>query len=207
MVEKSIAQNQDKPLLDMIDFGVTGAVMNMSSQHQQHSKQVSMLSTVIFRELKVVHKLPKSYLKVLKVAGALHDLGYLVNYFKHSKHSAYAILNKDVLGLTHREQILASFVVSLHHGEELDIPQWIRYNSILEPDDELAVKKLGIMLNLAESFDVSMQNAITDIHCDILGDSVIFKTESEIDKSFELEEASRVAKQFENLFKKRLEIL
>ena len=207
LLEKIIVTTQEKPILDMLEFGVAGAIMNLREQQQVHGKQVAVLASIIFRELKVVHKLPKAYLKVLKVAGSLHDIGYVVNYFNHSKHSQYAILNKEILGLTHREQVLASFVASLHHGESVDVPLWIKYQSLFTEEDEMAVKKLGIMLNLAESFDVSMANAITDIHCDILGDSVIFKTESETDKSYELEEAKKIGKQFEGLFKKRLEIL
>lgn len=207
ILEKSIVLNQEKPIIDMIELGVSGAIMNLDEKQQQHSKQVAMLSGIIFRELKVVHKLPKAYLKVLKVAAALHDIGYIINYYKHSAHSAYAILNKEILGLTHREQILASFVASLHHGEEIDLASWIKYQSLFEPDDAIAVKKLGTMLRLAECFDIGMNNAITDIHCDILGDSVIFKTESEGDKSFELQEARNMERAFEQLFKKRLEIL
>ena len=48
---------------------------------------------------------------------------------------------------------------------------------------------------------------MTDVHCDILGDSVIFKTENTLDKTFEVQEAKGVAKAFEQLFNKRLEIL
>lgn len=202
-----IETNQDAPLLDMLTFGVDGCLMNMNEIRKVHSKQVAKLAVIIFKELKVVHKLPKGYLKILKAAAFLHDLGYAVNYFKHSAHSYYMITNNDVLGLTHREQILAGFVASLHHGEELNIPEWIKYSSILEEEDAAAVKKLGILLNMAESFDVSMCSVITDIHCDILGDSVIFKTENELDKSYELDEASNISKQFEHLFKKRPEIL
>lgn len=203
----SIVLNQEKPVLDMIQFGVDGCIMNLDERQQRHSKQVEELATMIYKELKVVHKLPKGYLKILKVASAMHDIGYVINYFKHSKHSAYAILNKEVLGLTHREQILASFVASLHHGEEMDLAGWIKYQSLFEEDDASAVKKLGVMLRLAESFDVSMNNVITDVHCDILGDSVIFKTENVLDKTFEVQEAKGVSKAFEQLFNKRLEIL
>ena len=203
----SISLNQEKPILDMIQFGVSGCIMNLEERQQTHSRQVENLAVMIYRELKVVHKLPKGYLKVLRVASALHDIGYVINYFKHSKHSAYAILNKEVLGLTHREQILASFVASLHHGEEIDLSSWVKYQSLFEEEDANAVKKLGIILRLAESFDVSMNNVITDVHCDILGDSVIFKTENTLDKTFEVQEAKGVAKAFEQLFNKRLEIL
>lgn len=203
----SIQISPDVPLLDMLTFGVEGCLMNLNEIRRVHSKQVEKLAVMIFKELKVVHKLPKSYLKVLKAAAYLHDLGYAVNYFKHSMHSLYMIINNDVLGLTHREQVLAGFVASLHHGEELNIPEWIKFQSILEKEDADAVKKLGVLLNLAESFDVSMCSVIKDIHCDILGDSVIFKTENELDKSYELDEASLVTKLFEQTFKKRPEIL
>lgn len=198
---------QDMPLLDMLTFGVDGCLMNLNDIRKTHAKQVEKLAVTIFRELKVVHKLPKAYLKILKAAAYLHDLGYAVNYFKHSQHSFYMIINNDVLGLTHREQILAGFVASLHHGEDLNIPEWIKYQSLFEPEDIESVKKMGILLNLAESFDVSMCSVIKDIHCDILGDSVIFKTENELDKSYELDEASQVSKLFEQTFKKRPEIL
>ena len=202
-----IETTPDTPLLDMLTFGVEGCLMNLNEIRRVHSKHVEKLAVIIFKELKVVHKLPKSYLKVLKAAAYLHDLGYAVNYFKHSMHSLYMIINNDVLGLTHREQVLAGFVASLHHGEELSLPDWIKYQSLFEPGDAENVKKLGILLNLAESFDVSMCSVIKDIHCDILGDSVIFKTENELDKSYELTEASLVTKLFEQTFKKRPEIL
>ena len=202
-----IETSPDTPMLDMLTFGVDGCLMNLNEIRRVHSKQVEKLAVMIFKELKVVHKLPKAYLKVLKAAAYLHDLGYAVNYFKHSMHSFYMIINNDVLGLTHREQVLAGFVASLHHGEEFSLPDWIKYQSILEPEDAENVKKLGILLNLAEAFDVSMCSVIKDIHCDILGDSVIFKTENEVDKSYELDEASLVTKLFEQTFKKRPEIL
>ena len=207
ILTECIETTPDVPLLDMLTFGVDGCLLNLNEIRRVHSKQVEKLAVMIFKELKVVHKLPKGYLKILKAAAYLHDLGYAVNYFKHSMHSFYMIINNDVLGLTHREQVLAGFVASLHHGEELNIPEWIKYQSIFEKDDADAVKKLGILLSLAEAFDVSMCSVIKDIHCDILGDSVIFKTENETDKSYELDEASLVSKLFEQTFKKRPEIL
>lgn len=207
ILTKTIETTPDMPLLDMLTFGVDGCLMNMNEIRRTHSKQVQKLAVMIFKELKVVHKLAKGYLKVLKAAAFLHDLGYAVNYFKHSAHSYYMIINNDVLGLSHREQILAGFVASLHHGEDINLSEWIKYSSVLEEGDADAVKKLGVILYMAECFDVSMCSVITDIHCDILGDSVIFKTENELDKSYELDEVTGASKQFEQLFKKRPEIL
>ena len=197
----------DKPIFDIIETSLAGSTIYYTDQQTTHAKQVSFLATLLFKELRVLHKLPKGYLKILKVSAYLHDIGYNVDYFKHSAHSGYIMRSKEINGLTHREQILAGFVASLHHGENLNLSDYINFNSILLPEDAEAVQKLGIILQIAESLDKSMSNIITGLTCDILGDSVIFKTEAEVDKTFELQEANLAGKNFLKFFKKRLEIL
>ena len=53
----------------------------------------------------------------------------------------------------------------------------------------------------------SKTNAIIDITCDVLGDSVIMKTELDGDASLELNAASKISGDFRKIFKKNLEIL
>ena len=66
---------------------------------------------------------------------------------------------------------------------------------------------MGAILRLAESFDHTKTNAIADISCDILGDSVIMKTIAVGDNSYEIEKAQEGAKEFEKYFHKKIEIL
>ncbi len=60
---------------------------------------------------------------------------------------------------------------------------------------------------LAVAFDASMSNAITEISCDVLGDSVIMKTEVAGDVTLEMKKASVAAIDFKKVFRKNLEIL
>ena len=85
--------------------------------------------------------------------------------------------------------------------------EWVKYKDILVDEDIDAVKKLGAILRLAESFDHTKSNVINDISCDILGDSVIMKTITSGDNSYELEKAQEGAKEFEKYFNKKIEIL
>ena len=199
----------EKPFLDMNEMSLRGCAINYNERQEEHAKQVQRLAEMIFKELRVSHRLTKPYLRALKTAAYLHDIGYNVDYFSHSMHSYYIIMNKEIYGLSHREQIMAAFIASMHHGETIDLPNWIKYSSILEPDDIEAVKKLGSILQLSECFDLSMSNVIKELYCDILGDSVIFRTVAnpEKDKTFEIEEAKKMIKYFNKYYNRRLDIL
>jgi exopolyphosphatase/guanosine-5'-triphosphate,3'-diphosphate pyrophosphatase len=63
------------------------------------------------------------------------------------------------------------------------------------------------MLRIAESLDRSMAGTIKGINCDILGDSVIMKTEVEGDAALEIRDAMAAGNEFKKAFRKNLEIL
>ena len=70
-----------------------------------------------------------------------------------------------------------------------------------------AVKKLGVLLRIAEALDRSRAGLVTGINCDVLGDSVIMKTEVTGDAMLEIREAEGVNNEFKKAFRKNLEIL
>ena len=49
-----------------------------------------------------------------------------------------------------------------------------------------AMKKLSAIVKIASGLDITQHGYVTDIFCDVLGDSVIMKTTSENDISFEI---------------------
>ena len=85
--------------------------------------------------------------------------------------------------------------------------EFIKYKDLISEEDIGAVKKLGIIIRLAEAFDRTKNSVIVDINCDILGDSVIMKTIAVGDNSYEIEKAGECAKDFEKNFGKKIEIL
>ncbi len=84
---------------------------------------------------------------------------------------------------------------------------WARYKDIVSEDDLEVVKKLGVMLRIAESLDRAHAGSIKSINCDILGDSVIMKTEVDGDATLEIRNAMTASTEFRKSFHKNLEIL
>lgn len=197
----------EKPVSDCLGLSLVTQMTYYDRENAKHNEQVYNLALLLYKQLKVLHKLPRGYVKVLRAAAMLHDSGKRVNPLDHARHSFYTILESELYGLTHREKLLAAYVASLHCGGDISLADWVAKKDLVSEEDLVAVKKLGVILRLAELFDVSRSNAIIDISCDVLGDSVIMKTFTEGDNSYEIAESAKISKSFEKYFKKRLEVL
>ena len=165
------------------------------------------LSIQLFKQLRVLHKFSRQYLKVLKIAASLHDCGERLRFYNHAKHSWYTILNSAIYGATHREIVLAAFVAGCHNREDVPLNEWQKYKDLVNEEDLDAVKKLGVLLRIAESLDRSRCGMVTGINCDVLGDSVIMKTEVAGDAALEIRDATAANPEFKRAFRKNLEIL
>ena len=196
----------DKPLSDVLAHSL-GTLVDYYHCDKTHTDNVVNLSIQLFKQLRVLHKFPRQYLRILKVAATLNDSGKAVQYYNYQKHSGYIILNSALHGLSHRDIVMASFVVACTGIEEINAADWARYSALVTDEDVEAVKKMGVMLRLAESLDRSGMSSVSNINCDILGDSVIMKTEVVGDATLEINAANSLAGDFRRVFKKNLEIL
>ena len=197
----------EKPISDVLGFSVIAETSFHDKENEKHNEQVYNLSILLFKQLRVLHKLPRNYVKVLRVASFMHDVGKRINFLKHAKYAYDVIVGSDIFGMSHRELVLAAFTASLHQGGEINMSEWVKYKDLFEEDDVKAVNKLGVILRLAEAFDKTRNSVIVDISCDILGDSVIMKTIATGDNSYEIQKALESSKEFEKNFNKKLEIL
>ena len=146
-------------------------------------------------------------MKILKVAAYLYDSGKSIGLYNFEKNSAYIILNSNIYGISHRDLVMASFVASSTGIDDINQFEWSRYRELVNDEDVEAVRKMGIMLRIANSLDRSLSSIIKGINCDILGDSVIMKTEVDGDATLEINSAIEVGPDFRKIFKKNLEIL
>ncbi len=206
MFNQALPSTIDKPILDVMNYSLTTLVKYYGCD-ENHVEHVVNLSVQLFKQLRVLHKFPRQYLKVLKVAAMLHDCGMRIKYYNHQRHSCYMILNSTLYGVSHREIVLAAFTACCHKKEDINPYNWNCYRDILQEDDIEIVKRLGVMLRIAESLDRSNAGVVKGINCDILGDSVIMKTEVEGDASLEIRDAMAASAEFKKSFRKNLEIL
>ncbi|MDR3348027.1 MAG: Ppx/GppA family phosphatase, partial [Acidaminococcales bacterium] len=145
-------------------------MMSFTVGRAAHSRKVTLLAEKMFAAWKSLHKLGGDDFKVLYIASALHDLGISINYYFHPRHSAYLIENAPLMGVTHREQIMAALVANWHNSVSMKNLQRGIYKDFLSEKDIAAARKLAVILAMAENLDFTETNAVKDVFPDILAD-------------------------------------
>jgi len=206
MMNQAVPVTVERPLSDVMGYSLA-TLVKFYGCNEKHAENVVHLSIQLFKQLRVLHKFPRVYLKILRIAASLHDCGTHIRFYNSAKHSRYIILNSAIYGATHRELVLAAFVAGCHHQEDILSSDWAKYKDIVEEEDLDVVRKLGVLLRIAEGLDRSGQGVVKGINCDVLGDSVIMKTEVAGDAVLEITQAMKANAEFRRTFKKNLEIL
>ena len=165
------------------------------------------MAILLFKQLKVVHKLPRVYVKPLKIAAYMFDCGKFINFNNYQKHCFYAILNSNIAGVTQKDILLAALACTCQNLDNFNLAEIMKYKEILSDEDIEAIRKLGILVNMAVNLNASRKNIINDIVCDILGDSIIMKTVVSADPTFEIIQSMKIADDFKKIFKKSLQII
>lgn len=205
MFNYAVPQTLEKPISDVLGFSLRSFALHMGVD-VAHAEQTFNLCVQLFKQLRVLHKFPRAYVKVLRVAAMLHDIGKTFKFYNSAKHTSYMILNSNLNGISHKDLVLAAYVSDVNNKEEVNTTEWAKYNGILTPEDVEAVKKLAVILRLAAALDAGMKGTVTEISCDVLGDSVIMKTEVTGNSILEMKAASAVALDFKKVFRKNLEM-
>lgn len=171
------------------------------------NENVHNLAIILFKQLKVMHKLPRFYVKPLRIAAYMYDSGRNINVEEYTKHGLEKILYSGIKGATHRELLIAGFICVCQNLDDFSLNDWIKFKDILTDEDLDAVRKLGVIVKLAVNLNASRGIIIQDIVCDILGDSIIMKTVVEGDASYEISEGMKVAPDYKKVYKKSLQII
>lgn len=195
----------EKPLPDIVGHSIY-TMLHHFGLNIGHAEHVLDISMQLFRQLRVLHKLPRPYVKILRVASMLHDVGMTIKYYDHHKHSMYIILNSYLYGIPQKDLIMAALVAASHQRDNLEQLDAQEYLNLLNEEEIEAVQKLGVIVRIAECFDRSCGKVIVGLNGDILGDSVILKIESEGDCVLEIKDALGALSDFRRAFKKNLEI-
>ena len=103
--------------------------------------------------------------------------------------------------------LLGAFICECQLADNFSLSKWMKYNSILTDEDLNAVRKLGVIVRLAAALNSSKKLVVTDVMCDILGDSVIMKLIVNSDPTYEIMQGMKVAKDYRKFFKKNLQLI
>ncbi len=197
---------QEKPLQDLLGYSLE-TNQRFYQENQKNGFHVFELSMLLFKQLRVMHRLPRMYIKPLKIASYMHNCGARIRFTNTKKDALDVVLHSQIYGASHKDLVIAAFVAGTQYSEEFSLPEWVKHKDIVNDEDLQAVKFLSILVRIASCFDIAGGGAVRDIVCDVLGDSVIMKTITDEDISFELKLASEVGAEFRHIFGKNLELL
>lgn len=189
----------------VIDDVIEHSVQNFINQYKikrRHAGHVARLSLSLFDQLIPIHGYGDWERGLLRIAALLHDAGSIISYYHHHRHTLYILLNNIIRGLTHRENVIVALVAS-YHGK-LDLKSLLRKHAdVLAPGDGMLVRKLGLLLRMAESLDKSEAGLIKDVCCTLLEQHIEIKCHSRENAQLEIRDLYKKVTSFNKVFGKR----
>jgi exopolyphosphatase/guanosine-5'-triphosphate,3'-diphosphate pyrophosphatase len=125
---------------------------------RRHGEQTARLARRLFDALgKRLGCDPQDW-ELLEAASVLHDVGQLVSYRSHHKHSYHLIAHAESLPFTPRERLLVALISRYHRkrGPSKNHPEYAR----LEPEDRARVRRLAALLRVACGLDRGHVSAV-----------------------------------------------
>jgi len=144
---------------DVRRFSVLNVARNYRYQ-KQHANHVRFLAGRLFEQLVPLHGYGPAERELLDAAALLHDLGTVVAYDGHHKHSQTLILYNGLAGFSPREIALIALLTRFHRKGTPDI---CGYEAVLDDGDAILLQRLAAVLRLAEYLERGRNAAINDV--------------------------------------------
>ncbi len=175
---------------------------NVSLAHAEH---IRMIALNIFDSLQPLHNLGYLEREYLEASALLHDIGYMISYERHHKHSFYIITHCNMPGFTNDEKELIAHIARYHRKSH---PKKKHYDfNKLNPDNQYTIWVLGGILRIAEGIDRRRLQNVQSIETSINKDSILIKlipARSEESPDIELWGADRRKSMLEEVMKKSI---
>lgn len=142
---------------DVRRFGVLN-MARIYRYQKRHATHVRYLAGRLFDQLAPLHGYGRDERRLLEAAALLHDLGTIINYDDHHKHSETLIANSGLPGFQPRETALIALLARYHRK---GTPSTGNYDLLLTEGDQVLLARLAAILRLAEFMERG-RNAIVD---------------------------------------------
>ncbi|MFO0900083.1 MAG: Ppx/GppA phosphatase family protein [Pirellulales bacterium] len=168
----------------------------------KHERQVARLAGQIYAQLAAANGMDPADQPLLEAAARLQDVGYLINYDQHHKHSFHLIVNSRLPGFQPRDLLLVANVARYHRGAE---PKRKHDNfKQLAPDDQRRVRQMASILRIAGGLDRSHTQAVRSVRVEQREGETVLHVEADDLPEVDLWGARRRAEFFENAYKTKL---
>ena len=168
--------------------------------YADHSQHVVRLALALFDQTRALHGLTDGDREWLEYAALTHDIGGLISFARHHRHSYYLIKNGDLRGFDPEEIEAIALVARYHrrgtprksHQEYADLPAPLRRT----------VRALASILRVAESLDRSHAQVVSGVEVHDRGTDLLIQLHTSSDAELELWATHRYLEPFEQLVRK-----
>ena len=202
---------RDGLVREMIDDAVGGAVDDPAhrdaaierlaaacSGEVEHGRAVARLAGRLFDQLCAPLELAPVDRFLLECAARLQDVGYVINYDQHHKHSYNLIRNSRLPGIRAHDLEIIANVARYHRGAH---PKRKHENlARLSPEDQRRVQRMAAILRLAGGLDRSRSQQVRDVRVRIEDGRVCLDVVADNEPLVDIWGAERRTELFERVF-------
>jgi exopolyphosphatase/guanosine-5'-triphosphate,3'-diphosphate pyrophosphatase len=132
---------------------------------RRHVEQVRLLALQLFDQLAETLQAGESERPLLEAAALLHDVGQMVSYRKHHRHSFQLIMHADRLNLDPHQRLLVA-LISRYHRRRGPRKKHEDF-AALEPANQELVQRLAGILRIADGLDRGHTAAVETIQTEV----------------------------------------
>jgi exopolyphosphatase / guanosine-5'-triphosphate,3'-diphosphate pyrophosphatase len=140
---------------------------------RRHVEHVRFLALQLFDQLGGELGCQPEERTLLEAASLLHDVGQLVSYRKHHKHSYQLLMHAERLGLPARDRALVALVSRYHRrtGPRRKHPEF----AALPPGDQELVRRISALLRVADGLDRGHTAAVETVSAELTSDTLMVR--------------------------------
>lgn len=132
---------------------------------RRHVEHVRYLSLLLFDQLSDALECGPGEQAILEAAALLHDVGQIVSYRSHHKHSYQLIMHAERLALSPRDRHLVA-LISRYHRKSGPKKKHEDY-AALSGADQALVRRLSAILRVADGLDRGHLAIVEGVICDL----------------------------------------
>ncbi|MGD8405894.1 MAG: Ppx/GppA phosphatase family protein, partial [Anaerolineales bacterium] len=153
-------EHLDPPILpDVRRFSVLN-LARFYNYEKEHSNHVRFLAERMFWQLTHLHGYGSKVFDLLDAAALLHDIGRIIDYRGHHKHSQTLVENNGLPGYSPRELALIGLLTRYHRKGNPSIDD---YEMLLDKDDLTLLTQLSAILRMAETLERGRNANVNDV--------------------------------------------
>lgn len=170
-----------------------------------HARHVARIAGELWQQLAGPLNLNADDRELIEAAALVANVGYLINFEGHHKHSYHLIVNSELPGFERRQlQVLAN-VARYHRGAA---PKKKHENFVdLSFEDQQRVRALAAILRLALALDRTHQQNVGEVRARVSDDVVRIIIQSQGDTQVDVWAAERKVELFEKVFGRQVRFI